>query len=143
MNMTSAPYQIFKKAIAVFLVLGILLPSALQAKQLVDFCMMEMSHPEMMDGSHDCCISDLSDHDATHKGHQDCESAKICACTVDIDRAENQFRVPTAKSSAVILSQTGFNFMVTSPDEFIYKEYLAASTESYPPLYIQYDTFLN
>ncbi len=136
-------YKILKKAVALVLVMGILLPSALQAKQLLDFCMMEMNHHEMMDGSHDCCISDLSDHDATHEEHDMCESAKICACTVDIDLAENQFRVPTAKSSTVILSQMGFNFMVTSPDEFIYKEYLAASTESYPPLYIQYDTFLN
>ncbi len=125
------------------LIISLLLPAALQAKQLVDFCMMEMNHHEMMDGSHDCCISDLSDHDATQKGHDMCESAKICACTVDIDVAENQFRVPTAKSSAVILSQTGFNFMVTSPDEFIYKEYLATVGESYPPLYLQYDTFLN
>lgn len=136
-------YKILRKAVAALLVMGILLPSALQAKQLVDFCMMEMNHHEMMDGSHDCCISDLSDHDATHKDNQDCESAKICACTVDINLSENQFRVPTAKSSAVILSQRGFNFMVTSPDEFIYKEYLAAAGESYPPLYLQYDTFLN
>lgn len=141
--MKSTPYRILKKAVALFLVLGILLPSALHAKQLVDFCMMEMNHHEMMDGSHDCCISDLSDHEATHKSQHDCETAQICACTVDTSQADNQFRVPTAESSAVILSQTGFNFMVTSPDEFIYKEYLAALGEDYPPLYLQYDTFLN
>lgn len=139
----SHSYQILKKAVTIFLLLGILLPSVMQAKQLVDFCMMDMNHHEMMTGSHDCCIAEQSNHDAAHKGHENCERAKICACTVDIDLADNQFRVPTAKSSSVILSQSGFNFMVTSPDEFIYKEYLATIGESHPPLYLQYDTFLN
>lgn len=143
MKVDSSTYRLFPKAITVFLLVGLLLPSVLQAKQLVDFCMTEMSHHETMNDSHDCCISDFSNHDASHKGYQDCEMATICACTVDVDLAENQFRVPTAKSSAVILSQTGFNFMVISPDEFIYKEYLAATGESFPPLYLQYDTFLN
>lgn len=136
-------YQLLAKLVALLLITGMLIPTALQAKQLVNFCMMDMSHHEMMDDSHDCCSSDQADKQATHKGHQECESAKICACTVDIDLTKNQFRVPTAKSSAVVLSQTGFNFMVTSPDEFIYKEYLAVSNESYPPLYLLYDTFLN
>lgn len=124
------------------LILSMLLPSAIQAKQLLDFCMMEMNHHEMMDDSHDCCISNQTSEEATHKGHQECESATICACSVDINLEQNQFRVPSASSSAVILSQLGFNFMVTSPDEFIYKEYLATIGETYPPLYLQYDTFL-
>jgi hypothetical protein len=136
-------YKIFTKSVAVLLILGLLLPSALQAKQLVDFCMMEMNHHEMMDDSHDCCISDHTKQEATHKAHQNCEGAQICACTVDITLAKNQFRVPTAKSSAAILSQTGFNFMVTSPDEFIYEDYFADALEHSPPLYLQYDTFLN
>jgi hypothetical protein len=140
----SKSYKIFTKSAALLLIVGLLLPSALQAKQLVDFCMMEMNHHhEMMDDSHDCCISDQTKQEATHKDHHDCEGAQICACIVDITQSKNQFRVPTAKSSAAILSQTGFNFMVTSPDEFIYEDYFADALEHFPPLYLQYDTFLN
>lgn len=136
-------YKIFTKSAVLLLIIGLLLPSALQAKQLVDFCMMEMNHHEMMDDSHDCCISDQMKQEATHKDHHDCESAQICACIVDITQSKNQFRVHTAKSSAAILSQMGFNFMVTSPDEFIYEDYFADALEHSPPLYLQYDTFLN
>lgn len=136
-------YQLISKFAALLLVFGLLLPTALQAKQLVDFCMMEMNHHEMMDDPHDCCVSDQTENKATHKGHQDCEGTQICACSVDITLTKDQFRVPTAKSSAAILSQTGFNFIVNSPDEFIYEDYYADAREHSPPFYLQYDTFLN
>ena len=143
MKKKSKSYKILSKTAAILLIFGLLLPSALQAKQLVDFCMMEMNHHEMMDDSHKCCISDQTKQEATHKDHHDCEGAQICACPVDITLAKNSFIVPTAKSSVAILSQTGFNFMVTSPDEFIYEDYFADALEHSPPLYLQYDTFLN
>ena len=143
MKKKSKSYKIFSKTAAILLIFGLLLPSVLQAKQLVNFCMMEMNHHEMMDDSHDCCISDQTKQEATHKDHHDCKEAQICACTVDITQVKNQFRVPTAKSSAAILSKTGFNFIVTSPDEFIFEDYFADALEHSPPLYLQYDTFLN
>ncbi|MDZ7720067.1 MAG: hypothetical protein U5K72_14730 [Balneolaceae bacterium] len=142
MKRKSYPYKILTKSAALLLVIGLLLPSALQAKQLVDFCMMEMNHHEMMGDSHDCCISDRADHEATHKNHHDCEGVQICACSVDTSVTNNQFRVPTAESSAVILSRIGFQYMVTSPDEFLYEDYFAVALEHFPPLYLQYDTFL-
>lgn len=116
----------------------------MQAKQLVDFCMMEMemSHHEMMDDSHDCCITDEAGHEGTHNSHDDCEGAQICACSVDITFTKNQFRVPTATTAAVIIPRNGFNFIVNSPDEFIYEDYFAAARQHSPPLYLQYDTFL-
>lgn len=137
-------YKIFTKTVAILLIAGLVLPSLMQAKQLVDFCMMEMemSHHEMMDDSHDCCISDQADHEATHKSHHDCEGTQICVCAVDTSLAKNQFRIPTANTSAIILSQMGFSFMVTSPDEFIYEDYFAVARQDSPPLYLQYETFL-
>lgn len=145
MKRKSTTYRILTKAVAVFLLLGMLFPSAIQAKQLVDFCMMEMemSHHEMMDGPHDCCEMSKVQHDVSQKNHHNCDDMQICACSVDTTLAENQFRVPTAKSSAVILSQSGFNFMVTSPDEFIYEDYFADARQHSPPLYLLNDTFLN
>lgn len=130
---------------ALFLIAGMLLPSTMQAKQLVDFCMMEMemSHHEMMDDSHDCCLADEADHDAAQKNHHDCEGTQICACIVDTTVANNQFRVPVSNSSAVILSQKGFIFTVTSPDEIIYEDYYAAAKQDSPPIYLLNDTFLN
>lgn len=131
------------KAVAVFLIAGLLLPSAVQAKQLVDFCMMEMmSHHEMMDNSHDCCLSEAIPHSETQANH-DCDNGTICDCPVDETPVKEPATAPASDSSAVILSRTGFNFMVTSPDEFIYEDYFATALEHSPPLYLQYDTFLN
>jgi copper/silver efflux system protein len=41
-------YQLFSKITATLLLLAFLIPSGLQAKQLVDFCMMEMGHHNTM-----------------------------------------------------------------------------------------------
>jgi hypothetical protein len=133
----SVTYQCLTKAVALFLITGMLLPSAMQARQLVDFCMteMEMSHHEMMDDSHDCCISDQTDTEGTHKGHHDCEGAQICTCIAEQVSANNQFTIPPAHSAAIILPQNGFNFIVNSPDEFIYEDYYAEARQHSPPLY--------
>lgn len=103
-----------------------------------------MSHHEMMDDSHDCCLSEATHHHPNaEKNTHDCENGVICACPMDEVPVKDQATVPAFGSSAVILSQTGFNFMVTSPDEFIYEDYFAEALEHAPPLYLQYDTFLN
>jgi len=112
MNKKSIAYQVIAKTAAVMLVFSLLMPSALKAKQLVDFCMMEMSHHNTADDTHDCCVLDLSNLEGDQKSPDNCEGAQICACAVDTSLTNNQFKVPTAKSSDVILSRMGFNFMV-------------------------------
>lgn len=129
---------------AVFLLVGMLLPSALQAKHLVDFCMMEMmSHHEMMDDSHDCCLPKSSHHSNSETTNHDCENGQICACPINEAPIKDQATVPSAASSKIILPPKGFNFIVTSPDEFIHKEFYALANPDAPPLYLLYDTFLN
>lgn len=132
-----------KKAVALFLLAGMFMPSAIQAKHLVDFCMTEMAnHHEMMDDSHDCCLSVAIPHSNTSANH-DCNNGTICACPIDEAPAKEPATAPNSGSSAVILSQTGFNFVITSPDEFIHKQYFALADPDAPPLYLLYDTFLN
>lgn len=125
--------------------MGMLLPSALQAKHLVDFCMMEMmSHHEMMDDSHDCCLSEAPHHHSNaEKSNHNCENGTICACPIGEAPVKDEAVTPVSVSAAVTLSQTGYNFMVTSPDEFIHKEFYALANPDAPPLYLLYDTFLN
>lgn len=143
MKVKTTTYRILKKAVALFLLAAMLLPSALQAKQLVDFCMMEMmDHHEMMEDSHDCCLSEANPHSNDQANH-DCENGTICACQIDVAPVKEPATAPVLGSSAIIFSQTGFNFMVTSPDEFIHKRYYALATPDEPPLYLLYDTFLN
>lgn len=105
--------------------------------------MMEMTnHHEMMDASHDCCLTDAIPHSDTQASHN-CDNGTICACPIDEAPVKEPATTPNLGSSAVILSQTGFNFMVTSPDEFIHKQYFALADPDAPPLYLVYDTFLN
>lgn len=127
-----------------FLIAGMLLPSALQAKQLLDFCMTEMSHHEMMmDGSHDCCLPVANHHSGTQEINHDCENGQICACPVGEVPAQNQSVVPANSTSGIILSQAAFNFTLTPPDEIIHNDLTPASNQYSPPLYLLYDTFLN
>ena len=130
------------KWVALFLLIGMLLPTALQANQLVHFCMMEMaSHHEMMGNSHDCCLSDTSQQSNVPEDHQ-CETLSICNCSF----GETPFNDPAtivSGSTALILSQTGFSFLITPPDPFVHKELFSYNNPEAPPLYRLYDTFLN
>lgn len=144
-KLNSVTYRNLIKAVALVLITGLLLPSASQAKHLFDFCMKDMtSHHQMMHDSHGCCFTNEASHhsDATAKNH-DCDDAKICECPLDETSGKREATVPSTASSAIILSQTGYNFMVTSPDEIIYEDFYALARQDSPPLYLLNDTFLN
>lgn len=120
-----------------------LLPTGLQAKQLMDFCMMEMSHHAMnMNDSHDCCLPMENHQSGQQKNNQDCDTGQICACSLDEAPVKNESVVPVNFAGAVILAENGFKFTLTSPDEIIHKDLTPDSHQYSPPLYLQYDTFL-
>ncbi|WP_234568379.1 hypothetical protein [Rhodohalobacter sp. 614A] len=141
MEIKSAKYRFLTRVLTAALLVAILLPSALQAKHLVDFCMTDMHHHEMMGDSHDCCTLDTIPHSDASTSH-DCDNGTICACPVNEAPSDNQFRIPKSSTSGIILSPTGFNFRLISPDEFLHKAYFAHSNPDDPPLYLLYDTFL-
>lgn len=125
------------------LLLGMLIPSALQATQAVDFCMMEMNHHEMQDTSHDRCETKEPQQGKNKKDRHNCGEIQICACSTNQTLAKNQFTIPSVSSATVILSQNGFNFTVNSPDEFIFEDYFTHARQHSPPIYLLNDTFLN
>lgn len=139
----SKTYRFFLKVVTTLLVIGFFMPTSLQAKSLVDFCMMEMAnHHQNMDDSHDCCHSKTEHHSNSLKNHN-CENSTICACLLDEASAREPATTPNFGSSDVTLTQTGFNFMLVSPDEIVHKDLFVNSNSDAPPLYLLYDTFLN
>lgn len=132
------------KGVTLFLLAIMLLPSALQACEIANFCLMEIAeHQDMMASSHDCCTPATSNQPTPDAIQHDCNNGQICACPVELHAEESSFQIPSSHKAAIILPQLGFIFGITSPDEFVYQDVLAVTREGTTPLYLLYDTFLN
>src|SRR5690554_402280 len=98
-NNTSATYRFFTKSFALLLLAGFILPTGLQATQMADFCMMEMSSSHHMpDSSHHHSEDAPQSKKQTSHGHQECDWGLICACSVDQAPLSEESWIPASTS---------------------------------------------
>lgn len=156
-------YTLLVRLTALMLLAGVVMPTGLHAKQLIDFCLSgQNEHPmsrsaDTRSSGHDCpnaesepashqhaASHDTGLHDSdTHRGdsdHQDCEGDLICACNID--------HAPLSDQSWLQSSHSNLSGLMTvsmiSPDR---QSRLLSSTTTItyttPPLFLLNSTFLN
>jgi len=128
------------------LLMAFLIPSGLHAKQLVDFCMMDMkSASTEVATENSCCESESKEKPAetdTHQ-HHDCDWGFICACNIGQSQLGDEEWLPVSKDTEITLSQTGDLSPFFTSAESIPSDQQIRIGEYDPPLWILYDTFLN
>jgi len=140
----SATYQSITKATAFLLLMAFLIPTGLHAKQLMDFCMMEMGTHQMAtsSSSHDCCDSEPADEKDDKHQHHDCDWGFICACSIGQSQLADEDWIPTTKNLEFTLSQQGDLAPFFTFGEHIQADQQIRIGEYDPPLWLLYDTFL-
>jgi len=140
----SATYQSFTKAAAILLLMAFLIPTGLHAKQLVDFCMMEMGSHAMTSSSssHDHCETESDEEEKETSEHQHCDWGFICACKIGESQLSDEEWIPTSKNIDITLIQLGDLPPFFASAEHIQAEQQIRIGEYDPPLWLLYDTFL-
>jgi len=146
-KISTTTYQRFTNATALLLLIAFLIPSGLQAKQLVDFCMMEMHNHDGMEmaDDHSCCTEEApTQHDSHKKSAHDCESdeAQICACELDLSYFEVTDWVLVSNEFTAYLPKQIHLKPLLSSDESIHQDQSRHIHEHSPPIWLVYDTLL-
>ncbi|PKD42461.1 hypothetical protein [Rhodohalobacter barkolensis] len=147
MKISTTTYQRFTNATALLLLIAFLIPAGLQAKQLVDFCMMDMGHHNTMEmaDDHSCCTEKEPVHhdqndDSSHS--HECESLGICACNTSQPLLKDaDWTIVTNEFSVILPKKTYLTPFITSDEPITFSN--AHNLSQYkPPLWLMYDTFL-
>jgi len=150
---SSVTYQSITKATAFLLLMAFLIPSGLQAKQLVDFCKMEFDTSvaatsaaipfDEMEPDHSCCEGKNNDEPASDAHpHSDCDWGFICACSIGQSQLSDKEWIPSQKNFEVTLSQQGTLAPFFTSATYILADQQIRIGEHSPPLWLLYDTFL-
>ncbi|MEX2456690.1 MAG: hypothetical protein WD381_05210 [Balneolaceae bacterium] len=133
-------YQTLFKALAFLLLMAFLIPTGMQAKQLVDFCDMEMSSHQMSDmsSSHECSDSE-PDKPSDH--HHECDHGTVCACNIAQHLLKENY-LPTVRNAAIKPNVNVHFTLFFTTTEPIRKDLQKRIGQHAPPLYLLYDTFL-
>jgi len=136
----SATYQSLSKAAALLLLMAFLIPTGLHAKQLVDFCMMEMNSHEMTSAgsSHHHCDSEPAEEESD----QLCDWGFLCACNIGESQLSDEEWIPTTKNIDITLTVLGDLAPFFTFEAHIQAEQQIRIGEYDPPLWLLYDTFL-
>jgi hypothetical protein len=123
--------------------MAFLIPTGLHAKQLVDFCMMEMSAHEMT-ADHSCCESDADSDKAQNQthAHHDCDWGFVCACDIGKSTLDDEEWIPSSQIIEGFLTEKETLPPLLLADELINDEQQNRIGEYDPPLWLLYDTFL-
>jgi hypothetical protein len=142
---SSVTYQRITKTTAVLLLMAFLIPSGLHAKQLVDFCMMEMNSHLMADtpSSHECCDSEPAEENENKHEHHDCEWGYICACDIGKSALGDEEWIPVSQKFDAQLAEKEPLAPFFTLSETIPAVQQIRIGEYDPPLWLLYDTFLN
>ena len=144
MKKSSATYRSITKVTATLLLLAFLIPSGLHAKQLVDFCMMEMNSHEMTStassSSHDHCDTEPAEENESE--HHDCDWGFICACNIGQSQLSDEEWIPTTKNLEIALTQQGEIPPFFTSGDHIQADQQIRIGQYDPPLWLLYDTFL-
>lgn len=139
MKKYSTTYNRITKLTALLLLLAFLIPSGLQAKQFVDFCLMD-THNVEMEKDHSCCESEEK-QDSESSDHS-CAVMGICACNIgDTTLKDYDWVIPNSDFS-VVLFETDTLFSFINSDETILTNHRKQSPGHSPPLWLVYDTLL-
>lgn len=147
--MSLIKYQTLTKITAFLLLMAFLIPTGLQSKQLVDFCMMEMHthsagetvhHTGDMPVDHSNCEWNQSEENKTNHTHNDC--GYICACSVGQSLFGDKEWIPITKNIEITLTQQGELAPFFTSSEHILADKQIRIGEYDPPLWLLYDTFL-
>ena len=122
--------------------MAFLLPAGLHAKQVVDFCMMEMNHHEMATtaSSHDHCDTEPAEESASD--HQECDWGFICACSAGQSQLADKEWIPVTNNLEITLTQQGELLPFFASSEHVQADKQIRIGEYDPPLWLLYDTFL-
>lgn len=141
---SSPTYRLITKTIAFLLLMAFLIPTGLHAKQLVEFCMMEMAANEMA-ADHSCCESETKEKQKetdNHK-HHECDWGFVCACDIGKSALDDEEWIPSSQSFDGFLTEKETLTPFLSIDERINVEQQIRIGTYAPPLWLLYDTFLN
>jgi len=148
---SSATYRFISKAVTVLLLMAFLVPTGMQGKQLVNFCVMDMNHHA---AASDKTHSGQSESGAASGAHCEshfesktrssdkCKFELICACDIGKSQLGDQQWIPTAKKFDVRLTRQNdlppfYATVVEVP-----ADHQSRIGEYDPPLWLLYDTFL-
>jgi hypothetical protein len=142
----SSSYHFFKKATALLLLMAFLIPSGLHAKQLVDFCMMDMkSDNTEMAADHSCCESEAQEEQDKTDAHQhhDCGWSFICACHIGESALSDANWIVSSTEAAIELTEKeNLTPFITSYERISVSQNKQLAQHD-PPLWLVFDTFLN
>ncbi|MCC5941144.1 MAG: hypothetical protein JJU37_06330 [Balneolaceae bacterium] len=146
MKNSSATYQRLTKITAVLLLMAFLIPSGLHAKQLVDFCMMDMKAAATeMAADHSCCESEPVDKENEPENHQhhDCGWGFICACDIgESVLSDADWILSTTDAAVELTKKENLTPLITSSERVSTSQNKQLAQHD-PPLWLVYDTFLN
>jgi len=126
--------------------MAFLIPTGLQAKDLVEFCMMEMSSHQTTqtttsDSNHHC-DTEPAEEQEDNQEHPSCDWGFICACNIGQSQLSDKDWVPTHKDAEVTLSESETHFPFFTSTREISADQQPRIGEHDPPLWLLYDTFL-
>lgn len=139
----SLTYRLLIRFSAVLILFAVTLPSGLQAKALVDYCLSPVEQNSKMLPDHSCCESQESEpvnNSATHHNH--CDWGIICACDIALYHLSDQSWVVKVQDAAVKLDEHGHSVLFISVNEPIDHELQVKIGEHAPPLWLLYDTLI-
>ena len=145
-KISAITYRWVSKPAAFLLLAALLLPTCLHAKQLADYCSLEMAAHHTMDSTaQDSC------HDETGDDHRNtvpdksehCDSLSLCACTSDeASRIDDNWLISSTVSVATLPVDPEFRLYPVILSEKIPPSLSGPINQHAPPLWLLYDTYL-
>lgn len=124
--------------------MAFLIPTGLHARQLVDFCMMEMNSHEMIatmqSSTHSHC--DPEPAVESESDHEDCDWGFICACNIGQSQLADEDWIPTKNNLEITLTQQGKIASFFTSNKHISADQKIRIGQYDPPLWLLYDTLL-
>lgn len=140
--MSSKIYQQLNSIAALTLLLAFLIPTGLQAKQLVDFCMMSHHDGMEMANNHRCCTEEAPSHHDSELPSHDCGILGFCACNIgDTVLNESEWTQTTNKFTALLTEQADLSPFIITNERITFSLHHRLGQHD-PPLWLMYDTFL-
>jgi hypothetical protein len=144
----SDAYQYFVRFTALMLVIGVALPTGLQAKELVDYCLDQLEQSSDMKHDHSCCPSESGEAEPPDQTESDdatqhnCDWQLICACHIDrAPLSDQNWTTPNTLYSGSLAEVATLN-PENHTDSFQFPN-TQADTYSTTPLFLLNSTFLN
>lgn len=121
-----------------------LLPAGLQAKSLIDFCLMEKNTHAMMDSesTEHCDDSEPDKKEPADHPHNDCDWSVICPCDIGQSPLGDENWIVITKDAAVELIEQKNRTQFYATDDPIPPDLQPHPAEHSPPLWLVYDTLL-